>query len=551
MTGLELTLYSGVPFNNKYKDVLFVSRETRETFLNQYTIGNSFEVNRFEIINDTEAIIDVANSYNGFECNYAKVHSTLTPETTGKTTERDTFYFVNSARQIATNVVRLTLEKDVFQTDFAKWDYQKQKDAIPLIKNGRCILTNNQENYGFENIEERKTLTPLSNSNYNYSSNPLWDKTEASTKVYAIMHYIDSKGEFLAISKNTMSIYDKSTNVFPYALDTLISSIYNKDDFFIGGTSTKITVLNLYLIPQEYMTGFDTSNLQTGAYKYTLENQTTQVEYWLTSSTFGTPETKIKYIYKSINFEEYKNVSVGTYAHQIALENNGPSHTVGVRMIFSSNFQMLLIANNQIIDIAQDFEYSVFESTLGAYIANNKNGLAIKGVSNALNLLSSGIGLTAGNPAALLGFGQTVSSIAGDFAEFADMGNKPLKLQTESNLHSNLYLLNGIGIFKWAAANQNEIQKNSKYYGHKVDFLTNLELNYEKITTPFYDENNKKYFVNFDYYQFANLEIVANLPENTKRTIENMFLNGIRVWYNKSQFLNTIEKRNYVAENNS
>lgn len=547
MTGLELTLYSGVPFNNKYKDVLLASNFYLQPFLNQYSIGDSFEVNRFEIINDTEAIIDITNDYNGFECNYAKVHTTLTPETTGVTTERDTYYFVNSARQIATNVVRLTLEKDVWQTDFNRYDYKTQAYNRPVIKNGRCILTNKDVDE-FANIEERTTLTPLSNSNDLYSATPLWEKTETNTKVYAVMHYVDETGEFLAISKNTMSIYDNSTNVFPYSLSTLISSIYNKDDFYIGGTASKITVLNLYLIPQEYMTNFDTTNLQTGAYSYHLLGQTTQVEYWLTENTFGTPETKIKFVYKSINFEEYKKVSVGTYTHQIELENNGQSHIVGVRMIFSSNFQMLLVANNQIIDIAQDFEYSVFESTLGTYLANNKNGLAIKGVSNALNLLSSGVGLATGNPTALLGFGKTVSNIAGDFAEFADMGNQPLKLQTESNLHSNLYLLNGIGLFKWTALNKNEIQKNAKYYGDKVDFLTNLAPTFTlQIRT---DENNKQYIVEFDYFQFANLELVANLPENTKRTIENMFLNGIRIWYNAGHFLDTIERRFYLPENN-
>ena len=58
MTELQITLYSGVPFNNKYKDVLFVSRETRETFLNNYSVGDNFAVNRFEIINDNETIVD-------------------------------------------------------------------------------------------------------------------------------------------------------------------------------------------------------------------------------------------------------------------------------------------------------------------------------------------------------------------------------------------------------------------------------------------------------------------------------------------------------------
>lgn len=551
MTGLELTLYSGVPFNNKYKDVLLVSRETRETFLSTYSIGNSFNVNRFEIINDTEAIIDITNAFNGFECNYAKVHTTLTPETTLQTTERDAFYFVNSARQIATNVVRLTLEKDVFQTDFNKYDYQKQEYVLPLIKNGRCILTGNQEDF---DIKEKMTLTQLSNSNVAYSTTPLFEKSENLTKVYAVMHYVDDTGEFVAISKNVMSIYDNSSDAAPYSLTSLLSSIYKKDNFIVNSASKSINVLNLYLIPQEYLQNLNTDNLATGAYSYNIAGHTTLVEYWVTENIFGTPETKIHYKYKYIDVEEYQKTMVGTYSHQIELEKNGQNQLIGIRFVFASSFQMLLIANNQIIDIAQDFEYSVFESEFGAYLTNNKNGLAIKGISNALNLLSSGVGLGTGNSTALLGFGKTITNIAGDIADFADLRDKPLKIQTESNAHANIYLLNGVGLFKWDALNKDEIEKNSKYYGYKVDYLTNFTFKHKELIKynrqissyprPVYEQ----YKVNFDYLQFANLELIAYLPENTKRTIEEMFLNGVRIWYEKDKFLTTFERETIITE---
>lgn len=540
MTELQITLYSGVPFNNKYKDVLFVSRETRETFLNNYSIGDNFTVNRFEIINDNETVVDITNDYNGFECNYAKVHTKLQPETSNEIYERDTFYFVNSARQIGTNVVRLTLEKDVFQTDFNKYNYSISDYQIPQIKNGRCILTNDEQD-DFANIEDKTTLTNLLNSNDTYSATSLWEKSQTFTHVHAVMHFVDPTfGEFVAISKNSFSVYDNSTNVYPYGIDTLLTSIASNDVFYIGTASMQLTVLNLYLIPQELLTNLDTTNMNTGYFKYTMPQGHQNVEYWLTQNSVGIVQTKNHTISKTFNFEEYKKVSVGTYSHQIELENNGKSHTISLQFIFSSNLQVLLVGNNQIIDIAQDFEFSIFKSALAEFLTTHKNSLAIKGVSNALNLLTAGFGAMSGNPTSLLGFGKTITNIAGDFAEFSDLGNQPLKLQVESNSNWNIYNLNGIGVFKWTALNKNEIQKNAKYYGDKVDFLTNLSLYYKTNT---YTENSTTYTVNFDYFQFANLELIANLPENTKTTIENMFLQGIRVWYNPTKFLQTIERK--------
>lgn len=529
-TEITVNVYAGVPFNNKYKDVLFVTRETLATYLAQFEIGQTIIANRFEIIDDAQAVIDLTNNFECMNANYCKVHRTIMPESNENVYEFDSYYFVNRARQIATNVIRLYLELDVFQTQFNKYDFQKKAYEIPKIRNSRCILSNSK-NYDFDKIEERMSLTPLSMAtNADYSAVPIWKKTGTLTEAYAIMHYVSKSGEFVAISKNTMALYENSTNVFPYSLSTLINSIYSKDKFFVNDQETAITVLNLYLIPKEYLDGFDHTNLRTGAFHYTDPlNHHVQAEYWVTENVFGVPEVKIQYMSTTINFDKYDHASVGTYTHQIDLENNTQPYWVGVRMVFASDFQMLLIANKQIIDVAQDFEYSVFESELGAYIANNKNGLAIKGVSNALNMVSAGVGIAQGNPTALLGIGKSITSFAGDLAEFADLGNKPLKLLTESNLHANLYLLNGIGIFKWHASNKNEIQKNAKYYGDKIDYLANIDFIHRADNT------------NFEYFQFANVEIIGKVPQTFMSQIEQMFLTGVRIWYNPKNYLNTIE----------
>ena len=119
-TEITVDIYAGVPFNTKYQNVLFVNTQTRDLFLSHYSAGNQFTVGRFDIINDNQAIIDISNEYGTMSVNYLKVHKKLYPETSNSTFEYDLFYFVDHTLQIGTNVVRLFLELDIFQTYFVK-----------------------------------------------------------------------------------------------------------------------------------------------------------------------------------------------------------------------------------------------------------------------------------------------------------------------------------------------------------------------------------------------------------------------------------------------
>ena len=87
-----VNVYAGVPFNTKYQNVLFVDKQTRDLFLQQYEVGQEIKVGRFEIINDTQAIIDISNDYGTMSVNYLKVHRKLIPETSNQTFEYDQFY---------------------------------------------------------------------------------------------------------------------------------------------------------------------------------------------------------------------------------------------------------------------------------------------------------------------------------------------------------------------------------------------------------------------------------------------------------------------------
>lgn len=543
MTELQITLYSGVPFNNKYKDVLFVSRETRETFLNNYSVGDNFAVNRFEIINDNETIVDITNNYNGFECNYAKVHTKLQPETSNQIYERDTFYFVNSARQIGTNVVRLTLEKDVFQTDFNKYNYSITDYQIPQIKNGRCILTNNEQD-DFANIKNKTLLTVMKEYNKKITFTPLYPAITDYHQVYVVFEYTTNKGisTYCGIVSLPTFVLGVDTYVSgqSYHFGDIINALNNPHIYYSQSNNEQIDVIHVYIIPSLMIDKTKFSKLNN-AY---LMASNTQINIYYGEFN-GTADTLTGHFYfdtktETINVSSDTYTSIGTLERQIELPYNSQNYEVKIDITIASSFHVNLFCNNQSIDLTNNFELSFVVNEYNKYVAQHQSTMAIRQLTDTINLVGSIASFSQGNGTSIITLANTMTDMASNIGELFDMQSRPTTLQCEKNVDNDLIAYNLIGIFESEPSNIIEIQKNAKYFGDKVDFLTNLTLYYKTNT---YTENNVSYTINFDYFQFANLELIANLPENIKTTIENMFLQGIRIWYNPTKFLQTIERK--------
>lgn len=537
ITQLEITFYKGVPFNNKYENVLFVDNVSRETFLNNYKVGQPIVTQkRFEIINETEAFFDITNNYDCFECNYMKVHSILAPETSLTVTERDTFYFVNSVRQITTNTVRLYIEIDVFQTFFNKYDYQNQIQVIPEVKKSRCMTSTDFAS------AERNAVIDCNLSNQNETRNSLYEQENANYKqVYGVMHFTTQDGEYTAITKYAMALYPASTS-FPNGLSTLISSIYSSQQFYINGTFQNIEVLNLYLIPYEMLKTATFTEFATGYYKYTLGGNDVYANFYVSTSSDVTKDVPFvnHSIFKTVTPKIERLTSVGTFTKRIELPYNDKSYTINIIFNFSNNFQCFMNANGQTIEFTDDFELNILQSQYAEYLQQHQNGLAIKTIANVLNLGTSIFGLSKGSGGSIVGLTNTITGTAGEIASLVDLKHQPLKVQGNSNCATNIRSYNGFAIFETRASNTTEIQQAEKYLGYKMNYLTDKTFVYIPNAI-----SNVQY--NFDYYKFSNIEIVGEFAETYKSRIEQMFLNGIRLWYRTDNFLQTIENRETIT----
>lgn len=531
-TTISINVYSGVPFDTSYKNVLFVPKEQMTEFLSQYEIGSTVFSNRFEIIDDTTAIVDLTNDFECLNANYVKVHRILQPETTDNTYEFDAYYFVTNARQIATNVIRLYLSLDVFQTQFNKYDYQKQNYEIPQIKKSNVIVSTD-----FENAEERKIVVASESYNNNFIIKPLIERTANNLNaVYVVFTFTTNNG----ISTLT-AITQKPTSV----LGTIITEVYALYNDIIGGLQNgkiyyadngeqigydNIEILNVYIIPSKMINTDLFVNLQSGYYLKNPQNSnsTVNVLFGEMSRIFtGQSKKYVDTLSIDLTLTPYMQTQIGTIETQIDLPYNSKPYNVKIDIVIASEFKVMLYCNNQSIDLTSSFEINVIKNAYNEFMNSKQNALGVKQIANAINLLSSVRSLASGNPAGIISTVQSITNIADEYSQYADLKNKPAMVKGQHNIDYELLFYNIICVFENKPSNYDELVKTTSYFGYKLNYLTDKIFNYDNIK-------------NFDYYKFDKIQVVGKLPLNFKLQIEQMFLNGIRVWYNKDNFLNTI-----------
>lgn len=531
-TETTISIYSGVPFNNKYKNVLFVSRETRDTFLSSYEIGTDIKVNRFEIVDDTQAMIDVETDY-AIIANYCKVHRKLMPLSNENVYEYESFYFINRCVQIATNVVRLYLEIDVFQTYFNRYDYQAQAYEIPRIKNSNLKITTE-----YDVLRNYEVLTKPNFFNASNIYSPLFERTDANnnTRVRVVMHFVTNESEYCCISKKAYNInYTGQTIPINDNISQIVESVYSSKQMAVYGNNKNISVIDMYLVPEEFFAN-ETFSEFTNECFYDYGSVESRIYFYLRTMYTMNPLVinKTKTISAStINQGVNLGIkyTVGTMGHQVEIEHNNFDHTIKLQMIFDLDFQIFMSVDNQIIELTDDFKFSIFESQIGSYMQQHQNTLALKNISNVVSIGLSLARLSSGDPTSILGLIGGIEKIAGDVGMLTDLENQPLKLNGMANCITNLILYNGIGIFNYVGLNVANIIENDKYFGRKTQLIKSKTFTH--IATP---------TINFDFYKFDDVELIAKIPENFKTQIENMFINGVRIWYTPTNFLTTIER---------
>lgn len=527
---LSLTFYKGVPFDREQQNVLFVDNEKRNEFLSNYIVPiQTLEIKQFALLGTTNnPFLVVSLDKEPFNVNYLKVIQTI--EKTGE--ERMLFYYIDNYEMVTPENVRLNLTMDFFQTYFNKYDIQENKMERPEIKNALVM-----QGHGFENGGETEEIIQPDKVLEYYQAEQI-----LTTTTFKIVFHITTSADNGIVSetclvshKSYISLEDSLKILNKYMLTPEGVLQYDNGQQEIQN----IKVLNAYLIPADFFP--QDSVLITHANFYFVTTQSTPDDFYYISSYLddlsGASFSRV--IPYEITPRQAEQTSVGTASTRIETKFNGKTYNVTIRIVIANDIQISMYCNNESKDITNDFEVNVVYDEYANYMNQSKNTRHWNTITKAT---ASGIGIATGigkivtgdiaGGAGLIGAGIAggALSYANEQARLNDMDSKPANLINDTGSLISIRYFQGFCVLRLRPANYDDIITYDNYFGFKMNgFNSTLDISAQ-------NENQK-----FRYCQCGYLSLIGNFDYEIKERLESYFKRGIRIWYDKDNYLNGFE----------
>lgn len=523
---LSLTFYKGVPFDREQQNVLFVDNEKRNEFLSNYIVPiQTLEIKQFALLGTTNnPFLVVSLDKEPFNVNYLKVIQTI--EKTGE--ERMLFYYIDNYEMVTPENVRLNLTMDFFQTYFNKYDMQENKMERPEIKN--ALVT---QGHNFENGGETEEILKHSGINNALSITNLLEPNFAT--FYRLVVHMTTDNPFfseIVVVSELSSTYDLLMELSNKACNSGQFTINNND---ITDLVVNVSIKNAFFIPEkiiglmlksEYTTG-KFSMISEWEFMIPIRKKTNVSDIFVNETHF------------SVSGKQGKQIFVGTGANNVQIPYNKKNYDVMFLCVIANDISIEMWCNNQMLNITQDFETNIIYDEYANYMVQSQQSRAISQMSK---IAMGGAGVTAGISKLFKGdiFGGIATagaSIAGtqlaymaEQARLNDMASKPANLINDTNSIVTITCLNGVSIFECTPANYDDIITTNNYFGFKCNgFFENLDINKQS-------ENAK-----FRFCRTENLSLIGNFDYEIKERLESYFKRGIRIWYDKDNYLNGFE----------
>lgn len=526
---LSLTFYKGVPFDREQQNVLFVDNEKRNEFLSNYIVPiQTLEIKQFALLGTTNnPFLVVSLDKEPFNVNYLKVIQTI--EKTGE--ERMLFYYIDNYEMVTPENVRLNLTMDFFQTYFNKYNMQENKMERPEIKNALVM-----QGHGFENGGETEEMIQPDKVIEYYQAEQILSST-AFKIVFHITTSADNGivSEMCLVSHNSyISLEDTLKILNKYMLTPKGVLQYDNGEQEIQN----IKVLNAYLIPVDFLP--HQSVLITHANFYFDTTQSATDDFYYISSYLddlsGASFSRV--IPYEITPRQAEQTSVGTASTRIETKFNGKTYNVTIRIVIANDIQISMYCNNESKDITNDFEVNVVYDEYANYMNQTKNtrywNTTTKVLAGAGGMLQGAGQLMTGNP---MGLGTMIGSAVGmttavakEQAIYNDMDSKPANLVNDTGSLISIRYFQGFCVLRLRPANYDDIITYDNYFGFKMNgFNSTLNI--------FAQNENQK----FRYCQCSYLSLIGNFDYEIKERLESYFKRGIRIWYDKDNYLNGFE----------
>ena len=512
---MNIYLFSGVPFDNTYKNV-FVNHYNNDSVLHElirfnYLLAEVGNVAKYNCITNT---LNVERKY--INCNYVVITDTIDGE------YKEFYYFVGDTAIVSTSTIQLSLELDVFHTYY----------GLATIKNSKVIqcscmhdIYQNITNYTIP-VDKLGSKTTPRDTTYLYNN---------SNTTYTLLAVISSASDDLQdnslINKYILMRTGSFTDIIRYKNALLKQRIWLTST--PSGDGITIQVYDMYILPYDI----------TGKYTYTdtndvyvKVNESTTLNFHRLSA-ITTPSVNLYTITKKLS--PVFTFIVGTKSNNIKLDGNGETLTFNVNLYIDNygSINILLLYGDNILDITSDFSVDVYNDEYYIWKNQNKNTLKAQNKTNYINgamsiassVVGLGIGLGTGSvngvASGTLGIASGITSMATNNmnrkATLKDAKQKTASRNDITSANSTYTLLYGVYIEKYEPVNIDDIIDDVNWYG----FL---------FTT--YDNDIKSSIITGLGNEYINIQcddvniICDKCDVSSLNKLKAIFNSGVRIW---------------------
>lgn len=540
---LTIYIYKNVPFQVNNENVLFIDNDNDKLqYLSQYLEGTKTNIQKFF---SNEEYFDLDILYEN--CNYMAIYD-------DRSTTPYKYFFIQKAYFVSNGAVRYELTLDDWFTYGDRINMRPSRmcaghyDCVEIQNPLQARRTINFEENGEKDIHTKKRLLRS------------WSVSQKATIIACVNTADEGALIFMCYVENDTRVLNKAITWLAYNkyANTLTSPqflTYETMKVFVVSDCDIVSKLqNLYgasCLKQILVGVASTTTDDPVFYRYyEAENISgTSAHYDNTidkiqlvhEKPFNTNRT-----YDEITEDLKHKYYVGTFTNSQELKIDSltnPYININMYIFATRKIEFYLEFENIHVNITNEFETPFVNDNYTLYMARNQATIDAQNKANAINLASN-IG-TAGLSFALAGATGGASLMLGASAitntlsfsvknaqQRANIENAKNQIDRTDGLYGGgiLTLNNGIFVYQIKARETDEAQN---------DFINNYGTNQQIFIDRFLAFYGSQVY-NFNYVQFDDINIYGEFAYDIKMNFENMFKNGVRIWYDTTTFLHDV-----------
>ena len=543
---LNITIYSKVPFQKNYQNVLDISQISFDNYLrHNYFEG---EITNVKTYFDGGDSIQLPIMYEN--CNYMRIEDT-------NSTQQIKYFFIDSTQFVSGNAVKYNITLDVWHT--YKYNIDAFYDSLMIRGHADALNVNN----GVVKLNSTKLPRLINRLDANethltnYLLEPFVIDANTNIPIEFIAFVSTDKGIKMIGSTYSTHTYHTQTNYVQFLQHIQQNKYYT-------GTEPNVTehtfeLLKLYAIPNFNL--YDTYGNGYKAYlgygANTLYFEVTVYDFKYSDGTLDGTKPIVKKIniatktlfdtnivYNQTNIEKRikRKFLVGAINNNKEIEttldfNNNVEMSLNLYLEANNTLQIIFESGNNKIDLTSSFELPTVNDSYNLYMNLNQKQIEQSNITNSISYLLSTISIGAGAILAPLSAGASLGLSAIGFAtatasyigkemglnaKLEDAKNTMDRLDN-TNINTGLTFSYGIGVFEFEFDDDYLIEK-YKRFGTEMQSYVN-----------WYKADETLYYYNYIQLQDANFTGAFN--ENIKSILKSIFENGVRIWYDTELFL--------------